>query len=366
MGSLNKSHREESGVVLLVVLVMVAILTTIVVDMMYFTSVDYEIAANSRDQLKALYIAKSGVSFIEGALMEKNLEELTQLAQSLGAQSGDAEGRWSIKVPYFPVGDGGVTIEVVDERSKINLNALVSQKTNAVDQQVRVQIEELCRLLDVDSNQLSQFISSLINWLDRPLQGSTNDQDPAGAKRDYYLSLPNPYLIKDGPLDSVEEIKLIRGMDNDFYNKIKDYVTVYPPDKKVNFSTAPKSVIIAVIKSAGVSSQRGQGAGDQTLVKDDIAASIADAIIQGRENDPVITRKRVTEIIADVDSTLQINAGIAGVVQNSGHSDVFSVKAAGILGESEPTVKNVSAVLLKSSTPIGGPPSIKVISWKEY
>ena len=155
---------------------------------------------------------------------------------------GESEDEiWSFTVPSFPVGDGVVSLRVEDERSKINLNALVSQNSNKVDFQVKTALTHLFRLLEVDQEKSDLFISSLINWLDRDLQGAQNDQDPQGANRSFYNSLDNPYAIKDGQLDSLEEIRMIEGMDEEFYNKIKNYVTVYPDNKFVNFSTASKT-----------------------------------------------------------------------------------------------------------------------------
>ncbi|KAB2821705.1 MAG: general secretion pathway protein GspK, partial [Candidatus Dadabacteria bacterium] len=55
------------------------------------------------------------------------LEELTTLTAAMGGgQSSNPDGLWAINVPYFPVGEGNVSVTVTDERSKINLNALVS------------------------------------------------------------------------------------------------------------------------------------------------------------------------------------------------------------------------------------------------
>ena len=359
--------KSERGVVLLIVLVVVAILTTIVVDLIYFTDVDMEIALNSRNRVKAGYLAKSGIYLVAGALREKTLEELAGFTSILDSRTDDRNGLWSIRVPQYPIGDGIVSLEVLDERSKINLNALVNQRSNIVDKQVKVQIEELSRFLNVDGGKSRDFVASLINWLDRPIKGAKNDQEANGAREGYYMGLSSPYRIKDGPLDSVEEIKLIRGMDDEYYAKIKDFVTIYPPDKRVSFSTAPVIVMKAVLKSATVSAIGRQTTGDPSDVPDDVAESIAEAIIEERADNPVIDRKKVNEIIKDVDPTLLIAAGISGVVQLNGKSDVFSVKARAMLGDVDPTVKSVLAVLYKpaSSGNKSNPPKVEIISWKE-
>ena len=133
-------RKSEHGVVLLIVLIIIAILTTLVVDLIYFTQINTEISANARDEMKTRYIAKSGVYVVAGTLKNETLEKLTAIASVSSGQNGDSEGYWTIKIPFFPVGDGVASIVVIDERSKINLNALVNQATNQVDPQVRAEL----------------------------------------------------------------------------------------------------------------------------------------------------------------------------------------------------------------------------------
>ncbi|MBI4228701.1 MAG: general secretion pathway protein GspK [Deltaproteobacteria bacterium] len=358
-----KGSKSDSGVVLIIVLIATAILTTLVVDLIYFTQIDSEISANTRDDIKARYIAKSGINVVAGTMKETPLEDLKQITSLLSSQGGGSDEIWAIRVPVLAVGDGSVSLAVFDERSKINLNALVNQSSNRVDNQVKIELEELFRILEVDPRKSDLFIASLINWLDRPIRGGQNDQDSSGAGANYYLGLENPYNIKNGPLDSVDEIRMIRGMDEEFFGKIKDYVTVYPTDKKVNFSTASKAVMISALKGAAVSAIERQGSSSPEDLKDDIADRIAEEVIEARKDNSVIDRKKVREIINDADPTLKINAGIGGVVLNSGESDVFSVISSGIFGEENPTLRTVEAVIRKGSS--GQSRGIHIISWKE-
>ena len=366
-----KKRDSEKGIVLVLVIIIISILTIVVGDMIYFTHIDTEISANLKDEIRARYIAKSGIHVAAGTIKVRALEELTSVVTTLNQGTDNSEGYWAIYVPYFPVGEGGVTVTVIDERSKINLNSLISQSSNRVDQQVLTELTELFRFLEVDESKSERFIASLTNWLDAPLAGATNNQDSGGADGGFYSSLEEPYNIKDGPLDSVQEIRMIDGMDDEFFNKIKDYVTVYPWNKKINFSTAPKVVIMAAIKASTVPALniKGQIEGNQKEVSpslevtDDIAEQIADEIIEARGGDPVISRRKARDIANEVDSTSEISAGLVGIVHNSGKSDIFSVKAVGSLGEINPTKRIIEAVLRK--TRLDNKQVVDIISWKE-
>jgi general secretion pathway protein K len=360
-----RKKKSERGIVLVVVLITVAILTTLVVDLIYFTRVDTEISANTRDEIKARYIAKSGVNVVAGTMKNRPLEELEEISSVFGDQSGDAAGYWAIRVPYFPVGTGAVSITVIDERSKINLNTLVNQTTNQVDLQVLSELKELFRMLGVDSDLSGRFIASLINWLDHAVEGaqSQNDQDSNGANAGFYQGLDNPYSIKDGPLDSLDEIRMIDGMEDEFFDKIKDYVTVYPKDKRINFSTAPRVVMMAAIKAAAVSAVRGQETGSSEDIPDEVAGSIAEGVIEVREVEPIVRQSKVREIVQSIAPERQISAGLTGVVLSSGESDVFSVASVGNLGGDNSTIGVINAVIRKGSSTESS--EIRIISWKE-
>ena len=357
-------EENEKGFVLILVVIMVSILTILVADFTFSTHIDLEISKNTLSDIKARYIAKSGVNVISSVMKNNNLEDLGSLAElvtDLEVTAG--EEIWSFEVPSFPVGDGAVSIHVEDERSKINLNSLVSNATNRIDNQVLRAINELFGYLEVEQAKSELFVSSLINWLDRDISGSQNDQDTLGANKSFYAGLENPYAIKDGPLDSLEEIRMIEGMDNDFYEKIKNYVTVSPENKQVNFSTASKPVMMAVLKAAQVSSTPTQNTiNTGSELKDTTAELIADEILEKRKEDKIISRIEARNIVRDIDSTLRISAGLSGLVLNQGTSDTFLVKATGVVGETNPTIKEIEAVVRKRS---GSSAAVDVILWKE-
>jgi type II secretory pathway component PulK len=364
-----RKKESEKGIVLVLVIIIIAILTILVGDMIYFTHIDTEISSNIKDQMRARYIAKSGIHVAAGTIKAQALEELTDISTTLSLGVDNSEGYWAINVPFFPVGEGGVAVTVIDERSKVNLNALINPSTNRVDQQVLTELQELFKYLEVEDSKSERFLASLTNWLDAPLVGAKNDQDSQGANSGFYTSLEEPYGIKDGPLDSVQEIRMIDGMDDEFYNRIKHFVTVYPKDKKINFTTASKIVLMAAIKGATVASLDLEEGNEKKQnrepieVTDDMAEQIADDIIASRGDDIIISQGRAREIAREADPTAEISAGLVGVAFSSGKSDIFSVKAVGSLGEYNPTKRVIEAVLRKSRD--DADEFVDIISWKE-
>ena len=357
------SKTAQGGIVLVIVVITIAILSTIVIDFIYSTRVSYEISVNSSSDVQARHIAKSGVRVVRGILRKKTLEEIPVpkgvLAQAIKSQNG--AGGWRLSVSSFPIGSGNISLEVIDERSKVNLNALVDQKSNRVDFQVRTQLNELFRFLGVETEKADLFVASLLNWLDGAAQGAGNDQDPDGAAAAYYAELENPYYIKDGPLDSVEEIRMIQGMDKDFFFKVRDYLTVYPNDKKVNFSTASKTVIMATIKAAGVSVTERKSNSQE--LKDSLVRRMADEVIMRRSTKNIISASETKKILKRADSSLKISSGISGVVLKGGKSDVYTAVSTGIVGDGIPVSREIRAVIRKNLRKKNSYPTM--VSWRE-
>ena len=56
-------------------------------------------------------------------------------------------------------------------------------------------------------NMTDDIANSIIDWVD-----PDNDAAPGGAESDYYNGLTPPYNAKNGPLDSLEELLLVKGV----------------------------------------------------------------------------------------------------------------------------------------------------------
>ena len=350
----------QGGVVLVMVVIAIAVLSAVVVDFMYSTRVSYEIAANGARDVRARHMAKSGVAVVRSVMRSAVLENISE---SVGAvyriESRNGEEGWELSIPSIAVGDGAISVAIRDERSRVNLNALVDQKSNRVDFQVRTQLLELFRFLGVEEGKSELFVSSLVNWLDREMSNLENDQDSEGTRAGHYSRLEAPYDIKDGTLDTLEEIRMIHGMDEDFFLRVRDYLTVHPGDKKVSFSTASRQVIMATLKASRVSVRERKNSPGE--IKDGVVGRMADAVVERRKKDRVVSLEEARKIVGEEDSGSNLSSGLAGTVLETGESDIFSVRSVGVVGEANPVARRVEAVLGREKD--GS--SVAVVSWKE-
>lgn len=140
---------------------------------------------------------------------------------------------WVLRTDPGDTGEPGYGLS--DESAKINLN--------------EADLEMLLKL----PGMTDELAASLVDWRSPELTGT-----PGGAGDEHYLLLDPPYLCKRGPLETVEEILLVKGADpgtlfGDGYHGLpgfRDLVTVYsseagvPPEPGlVNVNNAAPGVL---------------------------------------------------------------------------------------------------------------------------
>ena len=136
----------------------------------------------------------------------------------------DGVNRWYFTI-YAPGESGGhsedksVRYGLIDEASKINLNFADAKTLANLPGMTAERVDCLQDYKDPDSETRRQ-----------------------GAEQDHYSSLPHPYIIKNGPLATIEELLLVKGFDaqavyGDDYNlngildkNEDDAKETFPPD----------------------------------------------------------------------------------------------------------------------------------------
>jgi len=234
---MKRLSRDSRGVVLLLVLGMVALLTVMIVNFSADQGFDMELAYNFRDSLQAQYIARAG---IEAAIVILNNDETAYDSEDeeWGGFSDYAMAASTfLEGPVF-------TGTLKDESSKIDINSLIAEG----QQEFRLlQFKRLFDLLaiDITGEELEDFLNALIDWLDK------DSETTFGAEDDYYDSLEHPYVCKDGPMDTPEEILLVKGMKpeyyygTDTYEGIQEYIAV-GTGGKINLNTASDVVLMSM------------------------------------------------------------------------------------------------------------------------
>jgi len=174
------------------------------------------------------------------------------------------DGEFSISYDFNPGAESNspeTRYGMVDEESKININKS-DFKT----------LERFFRLFGLEDSEAQDLAYSIIDWRDEDSQLSLSI---GSAEDSYYRNLSPPYEAKDGPFEVLEEILLVKGMTPDFFQRIKNYITIYGKGK-VNINTASNGVILAL----GVSQDLADKIVSFRNAKDALAGTSDDNIFQ--------------------------------------------------------------------------------------
>ena len=211
---------------LVLTLLVLVLLVTAVLEFDRSTRTMVKAAGNFRDGMKAFHLATSGIAAAQ-ALLKDDLvrhggrDDLTEL--------------WATPLPPYPLGDGTVAAWIQDEGGKINVNALVSP--SGTKPSVPLQIEQLKRLFRLKGLDPAP-VDAIVDWLDRD-----DIEESSGAESAYYERLDRPYRCRNGRMDTLAELHLVKGITDEVYRAINPYLTVYTAADRINVNTADPLVL---------------------------------------------------------------------------------------------------------------------------
>jgi general secretion pathway protein K len=284
--------RRQRGVALLLVLIALAVLGAMTVDLMEEDGVYVAATANSRDALKAEYIARSGVNLSRLMLSVQPLlggqfnfpfwqyaDIILEPFTSSGGGDSDSDGDGDSDGDQMggsmltdmtgidlsgaeglglPAGEE-LAVTIVDEDSKIQIN-LNADQTHARDLAVQqllmltspIQYDELFNRNTGSDGSLTreEIICELIDFADP-------DEElcdlSGGEDSSYYDTQDAPSLRKNAPYDSLEELHLVHGIGDDFWAAFVDPDPTDPERRvmtvwgkgRVNVNTASAQTLLA-------------------------------------------------------------------------------------------------------------------------
>ncbi|OTG95260.1 general secretion pathway protein GspK [Acinetobacter sp. ANC 4654] len=221
--------KQQQGIALITILVMVALATILAATIAKRQANTAENTAYLMRQNQSLLYAKSAEAFFSELLVDD--------ANNAGAVDHLQEN-WAKPMPAFPVEDGFVSGTLQDESGKFNLNSLVNAE-GVPNPQAKLWFEKLLLRVGL-SEKLSEAV---IDWQDADDEISGT----MGAENSYYQGLPQGYLAANSKFHNVEELKLVRGFEDQKYLQIVDYVSALPAsDSKVNVNTASAMVLASL------------------------------------------------------------------------------------------------------------------------
>jgi general secretion pathway protein K len=308
--------RDEKGMVLLLVLVIVALLTALLTEFAFSTLVDLRLTETFRDNTRAYYYAKSGIT--AGRMLLK-IDELDK------QQTYDAHDEmWAQPFPNIPVGDGVVSLAIEDQGGKLDINNLWNPSGKNPVSTLVSRAYNLFVLLKLPEPE--NRVAAIIDWLDEDdvettkiILGPGVEIPAQGGESSFYQRLDVPYPCENGRLDSLEALGMIRGFTPEILKIVAPYLTVHGNIADlINVNTARQEMLAAVFVFGSVELSDAENA--------------AETVLKVRETGPI---KDLTKL--DL-----------GVVSKTGltlESDTFRIESEGGVGDG---VRRIEAFVEKS------------------
>ena len=202
------SKARTHSFALIVALLAVFVLTANAALLWYSMQVDMRLAAKSTNAPQLLWLGRSGMDLAawvlaqEASIPNEPYDSLNEFWA--GGPGGIMESNSPLAgfpMDHFPVGDGWVSIKIVDLERYANIN-------NATPQL----LQQALTAMGVDANNMPIVSDSILDWV----QAGDNPR-LSGAKNEYYLSLNPPYYCKEAPMDDISELLLVKGVTKDMY-----------------------------------------------------------------------------------------------------------------------------------------------------
>jgi general secretion pathway protein K len=257
---------DERGIALLLTLLVLTLLVALILEFDAEARREYRDAAAFRDNFKATVLARAAVQAARGVLQQDFMKD-KQAGQFFDAPTD----LWAFPLTNYAIGDGLVNAQIEDERGKLNLNDLAAGG-DPMSRKVKVsRVKRLFELLQINPD----LVDAIVDWVDQE-----EVPEAAGAESLYYQTLRPSYRAANAPLQTLLELRLIKGMTPDIITKLSRVVTVYPPEGegRVNVNTADPLVLQALDPriTQGIAAAIVQGRPFKTIQELDRVSSFED------------------------------------------------------------------------------------------
>jgi general secretion pathway protein K len=226
---------DERGVALILALLVVTLLVAIILEFDAEARREYREAAAFRDNFKASMLTRAAVQAARAVLQQDYLRD-----KQTGEKFDALTDLWAMPIKNYAIGDGLLSAQIQDETGKLNLNNLRAVANDPIQFKTKTErVRRLFELLQLNPD----LVDTLIDWTDQD-----DNPRPAGAESAYYQSQRPPYRAANERLQSLADLRLIKGFTPDIIDRLSRYVTVYPLDGSapINLNTADPLVIQAL------------------------------------------------------------------------------------------------------------------------
>ncbi len=205
------TNSAPHGIALIIVMLSIVVLGILAGGFAYSMKVETKLARNASYDTELEWMGRSGVEYARWVLGQPKREPFDSLNQIWAGGPGSMDDTNSplagirLSEPV-ELGSGRFWVKIVDCERKININlAAGNDPNNSLLQRVFAQ-------MGVDAAESPAVLNSILDWIDRDDMTRVG-----GAESDYYQGFTPPYYAKNGPIDDITELLLVKGVTQELF-----------------------------------------------------------------------------------------------------------------------------------------------------
>ncbi len=282
--------KEEGQIGLTLIFIILTILGAVSLSFLYQMKLERISVSNFQDALKANYLAQAGIERTIAELVN-DTNEYDDLYESWAKGFSESMGEGEYSVCFISEEEEKELTGIWDEAAKLNINVVGTGEHNegwgphelnmgvlsSLSEyriksilKYRYGMDEAPGKKGVDDDGDRNILKK--DGIDNDADGKIDEEGEGVDEPDEFC--PENPLGDDNPFDTVEEIRLVPGVGEVTFKRIKDFITIYSYDKnvdkegklRVNINKSSPSKISQALKRAGIPSDKA----------DQIAVNIVD------------------------------------------------------------------------------------------
>lgn len=188
---IRRTKKSRGAIILITATLILTLTVSVALIYVRFALNEFRAVSTAAQREKSLQLAQSG--------LETGILLLTRIPVDSLYDFGIF-----MMAPTIPLGGGMVTLSLSEESGKLNVNRLVRMFEDQTDERQLEYFQRLSVALGIPAD----LWHAVIDYVDE-----NNTPMPRGAERDEYERLVPPRRIKNGRLQSLEELLFIPGFD---------------------------------------------------------------------------------------------------------------------------------------------------------
>jgi general secretion pathway protein K len=401
--------KSQKGMALIIALFAIMIMTFLAFEISYNSHVEMAVGSTHLDQLRAFYLAKSGVQIsLLRVYVYKSV--IKRFGKDLGSNKSALDIIWSFPFAWPPLIpeeasgidkselektvkesfiEGAFAATIEGESGKIDINDLASPSKKLQETtftQIRSMIQNRLEADDewAKDNQgrikSDEVVNNIADYIDEDSESRNG-----GSEDSPYSRMKYPIKPSNRPLKTIQELHMVAGITDELYKLLAPRVTVYGV-KGINVNLATPEVIKSIDKQltddmvSKIIARRGDpklgpyvdnidfssfvqslGVNPQTFNKEPEIPLIFDSEFNFRIKSTGIYKKTQREIVAIVYDFDKVKEQLSTFLQASPSPGSSPGQQAGASPTATPSPTPTPSAAAQSAS---GPPQI--VYWQEY